>query len=132
MFGLMFRATHDRAVADLTASLAASDAKYDGLKIIADGLREDLREAHRQAHELRMAGAVTVPLPRRLEDAPSTVQDLHEVAALKALIATKCGTDTKRRGLMLKQLAADLAAGRAFEDIEADIEHGVETTGVPA
>lgn len=129
MFGITYirKEAHDAAVAELRAALAVSDAKYEGLRVIADGLREDLREAHRQAHELRVLGAVTVPVPR--PDGPPLPPVAHD--ALKALIAEKAGRNTELRGIMLRQLAADRAAGRSDEDIEQAIITGIVSDGVP-
>jgi hypothetical protein len=50
---------------------------------------------------------------------------------LKALIAELCGTDLRKRAMMLRQLAADRAEGMSAERIEEAIRQGVQPEGVP-
>jgi hypothetical protein len=50
---------------------------------------------------------------------------------LLELIDAKCGSDYRKRAMMLRQLAADRAAGVSQEDILAAIEYGVGSHGVP-
>jgi hypothetical protein len=75
--------------------------------------------------QLRFAGATVpvetpdiIPLPKPKED------------ELKTLIGEICGSDYRKRAVMLKQLTMDRAAGISEKSIEAAIREGVPSDGV--
>lgn len=50
---------------------------------------------------------------------------------LRDLIHSQCGSDLRKRGLMLAQLRRDRADGVDAEEIQRRIEQGVQSDGVP-
>lgn len=110
---------HDAMVASMRADMAAERARYDALldKFTA----------------LRMVGAVAAPgnAEWTMTSVPSPVAAPPHDKML-ALIDAKAGNNTRIRGMMLRQLAADRAANVSDEDIRAGIMNGVPGNGVPA
>lgn len=78
---------------------------------------------------LKLAGAVEVPKPEPTAPIVQRVEIPRD--ELKDLIAEKCGTDSRKRGFMLKALAADRANGVKDDVIRQAIEHGITVEGVP-
>lgn len=77
--------------------------------------------------KLRLQGAVSVPDP--IIPTPAKVREPDE---LKELIHEKCGSDYRKRAMMLRQLAVDRSAGVNEAQIRQAIEQGVQSEGVPA
>lgn len=77
---------------------------------------------------LRVAGAV--PEPKR--DAAPAPLSAAKPDELRALIDQQCGSDLRKRKLMLGQLAIDRAEGKDEETIRQDILNGVQAEGVPS
>lgn len=76
---------------------------------------------------LKLAGAVEVPTPSTPVALPATEPD-----EMVELIHAKSGGNLRRRALMLRQLAQDRRDGIEEEQIQARIEHGIPSDGVPA
>jgi hypothetical protein len=64
-------------------------------------------------------------------ETPVTLDRPQAVDPILELIDAKCGSDYRKRAMMLRQLAADRAAGVSQEDILAAIEYGVGSRGIP-
>lgn len=81
-------------------------------------------------HLLKVAGPVEVqkPVDKPVDPAP---RQAVEADPLKALIHAKAGDDSRKRGMMLRQLAVDRATGMNEDDIRSAIENGVSSDGVP-
>lgn len=97
-------------------------ARYDGLERRFDALLE-------KYHALKVDGAVSVEPLTATAPVPVAVQSAAD--DMKARIADKCGSNLKLRGIMLRQLAADRAAGLDDDTIRNAIETGYESEGVP-
>jgi hypothetical protein len=125
------RASHDRLqedcdvrLAEMKAAVLASDRGYDALLSRYDDLLE-------KYHALKVQGAVLEPksaIPTGIGAAVASLQ----ADELRDLIHTKCGTDFRRRGMMLAQLARDRADKVDDDVIQRRILEGVQADGVPA
>lgn len=97
-----------------------AEQRYDNLLRRYDDLLEKFTA-------LRVQGAVPELKPVEYAVAQPVERD-----ELRELIADRCGTDMRKRGMMLRQLAADRAAQVPDEQIRAAIEQGIQPDGVPA
>lgn len=111
----------------LESSLAAANAALEAQRAKNEALNERLLS-------LKMTGAVEPPKPdpREWDGLVPPAPRAAEADELKELIGVKCGTNLRQRALMLKQLAADRAAGVSDEVIRKQIEHGVQSDGIPS
>lgn len=84
-------------------------------------------------HSLRVIGAVEIPnvIPTARQLERLQVADNAEPDELRALIHERAGSDYRKRGMMLRQLTADRAAGVSDDKIRQQIERGIEGNGVP-
>lgn len=130
MFPFVSRAALERATnASWDANQRALTAE-GRLEAVEEALRVErarydvLMESYKA---LRERGAVELPKPP--ETPPYVPAPPDE---LKQLIAAKCGSDLKLRGLMLRQLEIDRAAGVKDHEIEQGILTGIPSDGVPA
>lgn len=120
----MWRSEHDARVADLKAVIAMCDEDLRES-------REERRELQSQLQQMRMLGAVPAPVtPVAPPVTPLLARD-PEDDELRALIGEVCGKDLQKRGMMLRQLAADRAAKKPADDIRAAIVNGIQGNGVP-
>lgn len=132
------RARHDRELAALERLLAnAEQAKADARQEALDAMR--LHELERRRYDellatvlaMKTQGAEVVPVAGGIVEPRVIPPD--PLAGLKALIGERCGKNYALRGVMLRQLALDVAEGESHEQIEASIVRGVENgEGVPA
>lgn len=125
----IFRCDHAPLIAQLRADLAAADARATAaeqrnftLEARYDALLQTLALKTAGAQVVPAAGGVVEPLP------PLPVQ---QPDALKALIHAMAGDDTRKRAMMLRQLAVDRSAGVHESEIEESIRRGVSPEGVP-
>lgn len=100
-----------------------ADARYDVLLTRYDDLLAKFTT-------LRVQGAVAESSPLSVD---STAQFApKEPDELKTLIHETCGSDYRRRAMMLRQLAADRASKASTDAIRAAILNGYSSDGVPA
>lgn len=138
------RATHDRELAAIERLLAvAEERQADWSRIAADATAEadQAKRLHELEHRrydellksfmaLKMKGAEVVPVAGGIVEPPPPPPP-DPLAHLKALIGERCGGNYALRGLMLRQLAVDVAANIPHDQIEASILAGVPSDGVP-
>jgi hypothetical protein len=79
---------------------------------------------------LKTQGATVVPVAGGVVEPTQPVA--RETDELKALIGEVCGTDVRKRAMMLRALASDRAAGVREDAIRERIVNGVQAEGVPA
>lgn len=115
----------DARIVDLKAALAAAELRHDALL--------------EKYHALRIEGSVMHPsVPAgvssdAVERAASAIIRAAEPDELKSLIHDLCGTDYRKRAMMLRQLAADRASGAISDDrLRALIVNGIQGDGVPS
>lgn len=118
-------------VGQLRADLAASEANVGEWQRLHEQERRRYDELLQTVLAMKAKGAEVVPVATGVVTPPETLQPA-EPDELRALIGDLCGSDTRKRGMMLRQLAADRAAGVKDEDIEQSIRTGISSDGVPA
>lgn len=135
---------HEPLIAQLRADLAAADVRADEWSTVAADARSDrdtwrgMYEQERKRYDellqtvlaMKVKGADVVPVANSAVTPPDTAAP--DPDELKALIAEQCGTDLRKRAMMLRQLSLDRAAKTPDEQIRKDILAGVSVAGVPA
>lgn len=96
---------------------------------IADARYDDLLAKY---HALRATVVPGTNVVTAAAPSETPVGQPVEADELKALIGEVCGTDTRKRGMMLRALAADRAANVSEDRIRSMILAGVSSDGVPA
>lgn len=130
------RATHDREIAALERLLAvAEQSREDARQDALDAMR--LHELERRRYDellrtvlaMKGAGATVQAVAGSVIEPDLPTPD--PLAPLKSLIAEQAGQNYALRGAMLRQLAADVAAGIPHDTIEERITRGVSSDAVP-
>lgn len=122
---------HGPLIAQLRADLAASEANVEEYKRLHEQERRRYDELLQTVLAMKAKGAEVVPVAAGVVTPPEALA--REPDHLRALIADVCGPDLRKRGMMLRQLTIDRAAGVPPEDIERAIRSGISSDdGVPA
>lgn len=127
----IFGCDHAPLIAQLRADLAAAEANADEFKRLHEMERRRYDELLQTTLALKVARAEVVPVVGGVVE-PAPVLPPQPVDELKVLIHSLCVDDTRKRGMMLRQLAVDRAAGVPEEEIEQAIRTGVSSDGIPA
>lgn len=107
-------------------SRSAYDTQVRLLERSLDYERERFAVLWEKYDALRVSGANPLPVIPNVTPLPAPKED-----ELKTMIDEIAGRDYKLRGLMLKQLNADRAAGKSDDKIASAIQRGVPSDGVP-
>lgn len=127
----LFRCDHPALIAQLRADLAMAETAAANWERLHELERRRYDELLQTLLAMKTKGAEVVAVAGSVVEPPAPIP-AQEPDELKALIHAIAGDDSRKRGMMLRQLKVDRAAGVKEEDIEAAIRSGVTPDGVPA